>query len=299
MKKLALMLSVALISLATTAQEELKNASDYDPMAGYGNRATGDVLLSWLAPAPIALCWGVGDDGHHLWITDPNGDWTKIYETTYSGVLTGNTITLDLGQSWIGDMASDGVYLYSCMVGGPNTIARIDLGTKTLAGTISGDWTYTSQRGLAYDAVRNEFYIGGWNSQKIWRVSSTGVTISTFTGIPNVSGLEWHPNGGPEGAGSLWVVENSVTDHVTEVDPHNGWAILQSFILPGSVQYSSAGAALHPSGALWLPNQSLNSVFLVDLGEPLHGDKVPLPNWALGIGILLILSFVVFRLRKG
>jgi hypothetical protein len=193
---------------------------------------------------------------------------------TPDGVNTGNTITLSLGQAWIGDMASDGTYLYCCLVGPPNDIAKINLSDGSLVGTITGAWTVISQRGLAYDAVNDEFYIGGWNSNQIWRVDGSGATIST-TAFTGVSGLAWHPQGGPDGTGSLWVAANTASSNVTEVDPNNGWATLQSFAMPGGTSYSSAGLALDPTGALWVPNQGNNTVYLVDLAEPLSGGG----NW--------------------
>ena len=245
-----------------------------DQVVSNGTRDFGDILVQWPAPSPISLAWGIGNDGTNLWMTDPNLSATTIYEITPEGVNTGNTITVSQGQTWIGDMASDGTYLYCCLVGGSNGIAKIDLSDGSLVGTILGDFAVTSQRGLAYDAVNDEFYIGGWNSNMIWRVDGSGATISS-TSFTGVSGLAWHPQGGPDGTGSLWVAANTASSNVTEVDPNNGWATLQSFAMPGGTNYSSAGLTLDPTGALWVPNQTNNTVYLIDLAEPLSGGG----NW--------------------
>jgi hypothetical protein len=121
-------------------------SSAHDQVVSTGSRDFGDILLQWPAPSPIGLVWGAGHDGTNLWFTDPNLSATTIYQVTPDGVNTGNTITLSLGQTWIGDMASDGDFLYCCLVGGPNTIAKIDLSDGSLVGTITGAWTVISQR---------------------------------------------------------------------------------------------------------------------------------------------------------
>ena len=239
-----------------------------------GTRDVGDVLFSFPAPSPISLVWGAGFDGTNLWLTDPNLSATTIYEVTPEGAMTGNTINVSLGQSWVGDMESDGEFLYCCLVGGPNTIAKVEIASGTVVAQITGAWTVTSQRGLSYDPVNEEFYIGGWNSNQIWRVDATGATIATFP-FNGVSGLAYHPQGGPDAAGSLWIVNNASSSTVTEVDPNNGWVTLNTFAIPGPTSYSGAGMALDGTGALWIPNQSNNTVYLVDTGEPLSGGG----NW--------------------
>ena len=51
--------------------------------------------------------------------------------------MTGNNLTVSEGQSWIGDMVSDGEFLYGCLVGGPNSIVKVDLATGETVGTIA------------------------------------------------------------------------------------------------------------------------------------------------------------------
>jgi hypothetical protein len=267
-----------------------------DVVISMGNRDFGDVITSFPAPSPIGLCWGICDDTENLWISDPNTSATTIYEVTYEGVNTGNTIVINEGQSWVGDMVSDGEFLYGCLVGGSNAIVKVELATGTTVGTISGDFAVTSQRGLGADFINEEFYIGGWNSNQIWRTTFDGTTISTF-GFNGVSGLAWHPMGGPSAEGSLWVSENSPADNVTEVDPNNGWATIQSFVLPNTGTYAGAGCEIKRSGsdagAIWLPNQGNNTIYLVDLEEPLSNDPIPqLPENLLGYNVYRDMEFV-------
>ena len=182
------------------------------------------------------------------------------------------TLTISLGQSWVGDMASDGEFIYACLVGGSNEIAVVEIATGEVIETIGGDFTVTSQRGLAVDFENEEFYIGGWNSNQIWWTDWTGVTFETFP-FAGVSGLAWHPQGGPDAEGALWVMVNAASNMVTEVDPNAAWVTLQSFMIPGGQSYSGAGMEMalagEQPGALWIPNQVDNTIYLVDTEEPL------------------------------
>ena len=224
---------------------------------------------------------------------------TSMIEVTYEGEVTGNTLTLSQGQSWIGDMVSDGEFIYACLVGGANTIAKVEIATGEMVGTITGDFATTSQRGLGADFINEEFYIGGWNSDMVWRTDFEGTTISTFGFAAGISGLAWNPCGGPEQNGSLWISENSPSDMVTEVDPNDGWATLQSFALPGTQTYSGAGNEIKrtgsDAGALWVTNQSSNTIYLVDLAEPCGSGPVGgLPENLLGYNVYRDMEFVAY-----
>jgi len=311
MRKFTLLMAfVFCTAMITTAQNNASSNQKADPLAfsqgESGNivhpstfgKGVGDVM-SQLTTAPIHA-WGVGFDGQYLYFTDPFGsDGTTIHQYDLSGNPTGYTINGDFGgPSWIGDMASDGTLLYCCNVGGDNAINVFDIATGALVNTLTGDWAYTSQRGLAYDAIHNEFYIGGWNSNKIWRVDATGATISEFD-FSSISGLAWNPTGGPSGAGSLWVVANTTDDLVTELDPNNGWATLQTFNIPNGSQYSGAGLEMNSDGNLWVVNQSDEVVYLVDSGDTSPNPaSVPLSNWALVFSMILISGFVIIRYTK-
>ncbi|MCK5776186.1 MAG: hypothetical protein KAH25_08420, partial [Bacteroidales bacterium] len=85
-------------------------------------------------------------------------------------------------------------------------------------------------------------------------------------------------------------------DLVTELDPNNGWATIQSFVIPNGLQHSGAGLGVNADGNLWVVNQSNQIVYLVD------GDatppSVPLSNWALIFGFILITGFIIIRQTK-
>jgi DNA-binding beta-propeller fold protein YncE len=285
--------ATALFGLPTNPNAtDRRSVGVHQEIVGLG--ALNDILQSFTTPSPLTMPWGVAHDGQYLYITDATGHPNTIYVINTNGTLNGRTITINEGQTWIGDMASDGTYLYACLVGGSNNIVKINIATGNVVQTISGDWNSTSQRGLAYDAAHNELYIGGWNSNMIWRVSaSTGATISSFA-FNGVSGLAWHPKGGPVKQGSLWVITNSDPSTIVELDPNNSWVTLKLANFPGG-SYAGAGAEIDPKGALWVANQDDLKLYKIDLEEPI---SVPVASWAIVLAFLLILSFSVLRFRN-
>jgi hypothetical protein len=303
-----LSLLVFLFSLNTIAQNEMTSEGITGPKAvkeividdgARGTTAVGDVITS-IVPQDISPPWGVGYDRstNLMYITDAYISPTTIFQLDpATGNKTGVTITINVGQSWIGDMAVENGYLYAVMVGGPNTIEVVDLSTGNVVNSIGGVFTSISQRGLAYDPVYDVFFIGGWNEDIIYRLNGTGGLIDQFS-FSGVSGLEWHPQGGPAGQGSLWVVTNASTDIVAELDPNGGWVTLQSFNLPGSNGYAGAGLALNSDGNLWMPNQTDDLVYLVDIQEPLTPMEIPLRTVGIVIAVILIAGWIVFRRGK-
>ncbi|RLD41989.1 MAG: hypothetical protein DRI89_08445, partial [Bacteroidetes bacterium] len=234
-----------------------------------GTRTVGDVLET-VNPQGVQP-WGVAFDGEYLWVTDPfgaNGNAATQFNT--DGSATGYSINMSFGGSWIADMSSDGVNLYCCNVGGDNAIKVVDIASGTLIETVTGAFTITSQRGLGHDEINNEYYIGGWNSNNIWRTDATGATISQFA-YAGVSGIAYHPQGGPDAFGSVWVVGNEPGDMINEYDPNTGWTLLQGFGIPSGIGYSGAGLGLNGDGNLWVVNQSNQTIYLVDTEEPLSG----------------------------
>jgi hypothetical protein len=250
-----------------------------------GIRDYGDVMAE-VTPAGVQP-WGVAFDGEFLYVTDPFGSaGTVINQFNVDGSATGYTIDGSAGgPSWVGDMASDGTYIYACNVGGDNAINVYDIASGALVNTVTGAWTVTSQRGLAYDEYNAEYYIGGWNSNNIWRTDDVGATIDEF-GFAGVSGLAYHPAGGPNADGSLWISANTADDLVTETDPNAGWPNLQDFVIPSAAGYSGAGLGLNSDGMLWVVNQSNGIIYLVDVEEPLSSIPVPeVPDGLIGFKV--------------
>jgi len=237
-----------------------------------GSRDYGDVVDE-VSPQGVQL-WGVCFDGEFLYVTDPFGSaGTVINQFNIDGSATGYTIDGSAGgASWVGDMASDGKFIYACNVDGDNAIKVYNIETGTLVNTITGAWTSSSQRGLAYDEFNFEFYIGGWNSNNIWRADENGGTIDDIPFV-GVSGLAWHPLGGPTAGGSLWVETSTADDLVTETDPNAAWPMLQNFTIPSGAGFSGGGLGINSDGMLWVVNQSNGIIYLVDVEEPLGLPK--------------------------
>ncbi|HPI85666.1 MAG TPA: T9SS type A sorting domain-containing protein [Bacteroidales bacterium] len=253
-------------------------------------REHGDVLRNFPSPPPISSCYGICDDGTGLWVSDPNRSGITIFKVTYDGVNTGETITLSQGQSWIGDMVSDGNYLYCCLIGGSNRIGKVYLPTGEIVGTIGGDFTVEPQMGLAADFENEEFYIGGWNSNMIWRTHFNGNTISTHN-INNVSGLAWSPPGNNFPVGTLWVTTYASTSWIHRIDPNSNWIQFESFMIPGGEPYAGAGIEIKTSGyfqwtSLWICNQVENRIYLADIEEILiPGPQPSVPDNLLGFNL--------------
>ena len=249
-----------------TGDNSLTRSQYNDPGTDAPN-AFGDILSSFVMPyPPIQLGWGVGFDGTDVWVSSYYDQ--TLYQLSTTGAIV-NTINCSswLGSNWIGDLANGPGYIYAVQVGGDNGIKKINSTTGVVEATITGAWTgISSARGLAYDAQHDEFWIGGWNYSQIYHVSSTGVAISSIP-FSGVSGLAWHPNGNG-GTGSLWVSVNAATSLVYELDPATG-NVLQSFTVPGPSGYTGAGLELDNAGNLWVMNQTNQTLYNVDSGEPI------------------------------
>jgi hypothetical protein len=254
-------------NLAVGNGDNSLNRSQYgDPQSDAPN-AFGDILSSFAMPfPPIELGWGVGFDGSDIWVSSYY-DQTLYQLSTTGAIMNSINCSSWLGGNWIGDLANSPGYLYAVQVGGDNGIKKINTSTGVVEATITGAWAgVSSARGLAYDAQNDEFWIGGWNYTQIYHVSGTGAAISSIP-FSGVSGLAWHPNGNG-GTGSLWVSVNAATSFVYELDPATG-NVIQSFAVPGPSGYTGAGLEIDNLGNLWVMNQTNQTLYNVDSGEPL------------------------------
>ncbi|MGE5574422.1 MAG: PKD domain-containing protein [Bacteroidota bacterium] len=238
--------------------------------------AAGDVLMSWDLPSEIVVGWGVGFDEEKLWISDP--EQRRDFWTTTDGALIGSVGTPWAG-SWPADMAYDPNHnlVWQVNVGGDNGLYGLDPETGDVVATLRGSpWTGTSQRGVAYDADTDTFYIGGWNEDIIyhvkgldWDVPGQVIEGWTLTGA-GISGLAWHPDG------ILWVSTNSPGDYIYGLDLE-ALEIVYQFPGPAGGDYLGAGLELHSDGNLWAVTQD-NKAWLISTDMPIARGIVVEPT---------------------
>ncbi len=235
--------------------------------------AMGSVILSWQVPSQIDLPWGLGYNGN-VWISDPMVK--KDHVATAEGVHTGSIFNTPWANQWPADMAYDSSrdLMWQVNVGGNNGIYGLDPATGAVVASITsgGQWASTSQRGLAYDAATDTFYIGGWNEDIIYHInglshSSPGSIIEAYTFPVGISGLAWHPNG------ILFVANNGEPDMIFALDLET-LAVVAQFPHPYGGDYSGAGLALSGDGNLWVASMDNTRVYLIDTEMPLSTGGV-------------------------
>jgi hypothetical protein len=186
---------------------------------GWSPTAPGDVLKSW-PPTGLALAWGVGFDGD-VWLSDvPDND--RDHEFTVDGAAAGRSWPTPWAGEWPADMALDTTHNLMCQlaVGGDNGIHCWDVNTGAEVDSMTGPWSGTSQRGLAYRADDDSFYVGGWNEGILYHVKGLshpdkGAVIGQCSPADgSISGLGYNA-----AFNVVWAATNSPTDTIYELDP--------------------------------------------------------------------------------
>ncbi|MGI6540477.1 MAG: PKD domain-containing protein [Bacillota bacterium] len=230
--------------------------------------AVGSVIKSWQCPSPIGDPWGVGVllDSDEVVIADGAVDPTDDYVVTSDGAYTGRWWSADFGGSWSGDMAFDGTYIWQVNVGGDNAIYKVDPASGQTVGSIRNTaWASVSQRGLAYNANDDTFYIGGWNEDVIYKLKgeswdSPGAVIEQWSMPVSIAGLAYHPV-----ADVLIVTCNSSPDMIYFVNATTHATIAQ-FQHPAGGAYMGVGCELARDGNLWVASWGENKMYLVETG---------------------------------
>ena len=233
--------------------------------------AAGDVLFSF-PTAGLGWAWGIGL-GDGLWVSD--AERRRNVEFGLDGAESGRAHDAPWSGEWPGDLALDATRNAMCQVavGGDNGIHCWDQDTGAEVGAItSGEWTSISQRGLAYKATDDTFFVGGWNDGIIYQVqglggSSPGAVISTCT-PPDwaIAGLAYN-----DAEDVLWMSTNSYEDLIYELNPYD-CTVLATLPPPQSGGYLGAGLEMDPEGNLWAIAQAPNMAYLIDSGVPAFSD---------------------------
>ncbi|MEV4702861.1 S8 family serine peptidase [Actinoplanes sp. NPDC049316] len=238
-----------------------------------GTLATGDVLSSWPATGQ-QLGWGIGQERSVIWVSDPPGGRNGSYTT--DGTPRGEAWATPWSGEWAADMAyvPDAQLVCQVAVGGDNGIYCWNPRTGAVERHITGaGWTSTSQRGLAYRADDDSFYIGGWNEGIIYHVQGpghpdAGALIGRCSPAdPTISGLAWN-----DAFGRLWMATNSDSDRIYSLNPDT-CETLSTLAPPDTNAYTGAGLETDPGGNLWYVSQgSPSRVSLIDSGLPNFTD---------------------------
>ncbi len=231
--------------------------------------ADGDVLASWATGLDVA--WGVGYDGD-VWLSDAQAITNNRFTT--AGALQGS-YPAGWGGSWSGDLALNGRTGEMCQVnvGGDNAIVCFDPATGAESSRISGSpWSGISQRGLAYNAAADVFYIGGWNEGIIYTVAGTthstpGATLSSCEPAEaGIAGLAYNNT-----SDTIWMVPSAATTVFYQLSPAD-CSTLKTVAYPTNDSFPGSGLESDASGNLWTANQVDGKAYLVDVGDPENTD---------------------------
>ena len=141
----------------------------------------GNVTAAY--PTDIAYAWGVSTSGSDFWLSNLMGLGGDNHDYDYSsatGALTGATIDLTSATS---QWAADGAYdLRSGMMWSVDVattcVFEVDPVNKVVTGNRVCPNT-TSERGIAYDAGTDTFFVGSWVDGTIWHFDMAGNIIDS------------------------------------------------------------------------------------------------------------------------
>jgi hypothetical protein len=235
--------------------------------------APGQVLRSWPINE-LTKGWGAGYGGGSVWVSDSTALATGQYAT--DGTFA-RQFPASFG-GWPADLTfvPSRNLLCQVTVGGDNAIRCLNPATGQVQHTLTGAWSSISQRGLAYRADDDTFYVGGWNQGIIYKVKGisypdAGAVVSQCRPESSLAlglaGLAYSPRG------VLWVAPNASSEAITAVNPDT-CATLQSVPDPDPATFSGAGLELDDTGNLWVISQGAgkSKATLVESPIPSYAD---------------------------
>ncbi|MBE1876668.1 S8 family serine peptidase [Myceligenerans pegani] len=241
-----------------------------------GTHAGGDVITRIPIPgdADEKEPTGLGYDGD-VWVHDYDARTNTAY--TVSGRKTGKEFAAEWNPDYRAfDMAFDSRTGDMCQIE-DSPASRIhcfdpDTGEKTRE--ISGAWSNTQLTGLAYNAERDVFYVGGRGIGAIGTVAGTShETPGEFLSycsppLPEVMGLAYNAT-----SDTIWYSDLAVNrpSRLLQVDPVD-CSLVNAWWFPGRLQRQGGGLATDATGALWATDQIADEVLLVDVEDDLTTD---------------------------
>jgi len=234
--------------------------------------APGDVIRSF-TPSGLNLAWGIGE-AQNLWLSDAYG--SQNAEFTIDGAPTGLSHSTPWAGYFPADMAYDPTRNLVCQlaVGGDNAIHCWDQSTGDVMETITGSpWANTSQRGLAYNATDDTFFVGGWNEGIVYHVAGLSYGDDAGSVLSSCTSPDWAISGLAYNSAMdvLWMATNSYDDTIYELNPYD-CTMLGAFAPPQGGSFQGAGLDLDVEGNLWVVAQNPSEVYLMESGVPSFGD---------------------------
>jgi subtilisin family serine protease len=239
-----------------------------------GTLSGGDVITSF-KPTPNSESepTGLGYDGN-VWVHDYDA------ETNTAFTVTGHKTDKVFPASWnpdfkAFDMALDTLNGDMCqMEDSPASyIHCFDRETGKQTREVKGDWSTVQLTGLAYDAGRDVFYVGGRKNGLIGTVAGTshatpGQLLSYCAPpTPEVMGLAYNP-----ASDTLWYSDQVPTkSRLFQIDPTD-CSLVKAWWFPETKAYQGGGLATDVTGALWATDQISDKVLLVDVEDDLTTD---------------------------
>lgn len=234
--------------------------------------AGGDLLGYW--DSGLADAWGIAYDldADSLWLNSRADE--RAHRFLPDG--TGRDASADL-SNWVTAFAADMAYdpvshqVWALNVGGDNCLHAFDAAPGPNQGAYQGDricpdFTIT-QRGLAYNPLRDTFFSGSWTNEIVYEFDRQGQVVSAANLGLAISGLAYNP-----ATDHLFVLTNADTGfdvYVVDVTGagRGGYEILGGFDILGLGGWDQAGLALGCDGSLWAVDQVAGTVLRAASGE--------------------------------
>jgi subtilisin family serine protease len=244
------------------------------PAFTVGTLSGGDVITSF-KPTPNSKSQptGLGYDGN-VWVHDYDA------ETNTAFTVTGHKTDKVFPASWnpdykAFDMALDTLTGEMCqMEDSPASyIHCFDRETGKQTREVKGDWSTVQLTGLAYDAGRDVFYVGGRSNGLIGTVAGTSHAtpgeMLSYCKPPTseVMGLAYNP-----ASDTVWYSDQVPTkSRLFQIKPAD-CSLVKAWWFPESKAYQGGGLATDVTGALWATDQIADKVLLVDVEDDLVTD---------------------------
>ncbi|MEU5941472.1 malectin domain-containing carbohydrate-binding protein [Micromonospora sp. NPDC047548] len=256
---------------ARTTEGMYVNGATLPSVADLAPQGTGNVIRSW-PRVGNNRGWGVGYTGN-VWVSDVYSKGN--YEYTSDGTPDRHW-PASWALGWPADMTYvPGTGMCQVHVSGDKGIYCWDPATGAVVNKITGSfpWTDSSQRGLAYRADDDTFYIGGWEDHTLYHIKglssdNPGEVISQCRpagDAGSISGLAWNA-----AFGVLWAATNSQSDTIYQLDP--GTCGIRGSLPHPTPGFNGAGLEMDDTGNLWTVGQKSNRVYLIDSGLSSFAD---------------------------